>query len=60
MAQRIKALRLQKAISQEAFYFDTNIHIGRIESGKNNLSISTLQAICEYLNISLTDFFNGL
>ncbi|MDQ1166388.1 helix-turn-helix domain-containing protein [Flavobacterium sp. SORGH_AS_0622] len=31
-------------------------HIGRIETGKNNVSISTLQLLCEYFEISLSDF----
>ncbi len=31
-------------------------HIGRIETAKNNVSISTLQLLCEYFEISLSDF----
>ncbi|MEZ0130149.1 hypothetical protein AB9T88_10480 [Flavobacterium sp. LBUM151] len=31
-------------------------HIGRIEAAKNNVSISTLQLLCEYFEISLSDF----
>ena len=60
IALRIKELRSGKDISQEDFYLDTNIHIARIETAKINLSISTLNAICEYFDISLKDFFNDL
>lgn len=31
-------------------------HIGRIETAKNNVSISTLQLLCEYFEISVSDF----
>lgn len=56
-AQRIKNLREQRKITQETFYNDTNIHIARIESGKVNMSLSTISTICKYLNISLSSFF---
>ena len=60
IAARIKQLREEKDISQELFYIDTDIHIGRIESGKSNVTASTLSAICRYLNISLSDFFKNI
>lgn len=57
VAHRIKQLREERNITQEVFVFDTNINIGRIESGKSNITVSTLVAICEYLDVSLEDFF---
>lgn len=57
IAQRIKQLRMNKGISQEVFYIDTDIHIARIETGKANITVSTLNDICIYFGISLTDFF---
>lgn len=45
---------------QEEFYNDTGIHLARIESGKANVSISTLSSICKYFNIALDDFFKEL
>lgn len=60
VALRIKALRESKDITQEVFYNDTDIHIGRIELGNQNISISTLSAICKYLEISLEDFFKNM
>jgi transcriptional regulator with XRE-family HTH domain len=60
IAIRIKKLRDERRITQEKFFIDTDIHIARIESGKSNITVSTLSSICEYLDISLTDFFNGL
>jgi transcriptional regulator with XRE-family HTH domain len=60
VAKRIKDLRKQKHVTQEVFYNDTNIHLARIETGRYNISISTLNAICEYFGISLTEFFQGM
>ncbi len=53
----IKKIRKSKNITLEVFYFDTGIHLARIEQGKQNISISTLAKICTYFEISLTDFF---
>ncbi len=58
IAERIKELRKEKDITQEHFLFDTGIHIGRIERAGRNFSVSTLLVICQYLDISLSDFFN--
>lgn len=60
VAAHIKQLREEKGISQEMFYIDTDIHIARIETGKSNVTISTLSAICDYLDISLIDFFKDI
>ena len=60
IALRIKQLREQKNVSQEIMYIDTQIHIARIETAKCNLSISTLDAICKYFDITLSEFFQGV
>ena len=52
----LKELRDEKELSQEEVYNDTNIHIGRIETGKGNISVSTLAALCKYYGIKLSDF----
>lgn len=60
IVQRIKELREESKISQETFYIDTDIHIGRIETGKTNITVSTLKDICDYFSISLSDFFKEM
>ena len=52
----VKELREKKGLTQEDVYNDTNIHVGRIETSKSNLSVSTLAALCDYFEISLSDF----
>lgn len=58
ISKRIKEFREQKNITQEVFYNDTGINIGRIERSKRNLSVSSLKKICEYFEISLEEFFS--
>lgn len=60
IAQRIKQLRMEKGVSQETFYIDTDIHIARIESGKSNITVSTLNDICKYFEVSLSEFFSTI
>jgi Helix-turn-helix. len=58
IAKRIKQLREERGISQDTFYIDTDIHIARIELGNSNITISTLKDICDYFQITMSDFFN--
>lgn len=50
-------LRHEKGVGQEDFQNDTGINIGRIESGEGNLTISTIQKICDYYSLPVEDFF---
>ncbi|WP_336913496.1 helix-turn-helix transcriptional regulator [Runella sp.] len=59
VARRVKTLREKHGVTQEVFYFDTNIHIGRIETARVNITISTLDAICQYFGTNLEEFFRG-
>ena len=54
---RLKELRKTKNTTLEVFYFDTGIHLARIEQGKQNISVATLSKICNYFEINLSDFF---
>lgn len=60
IASRIKQLREEKGISQDSFFIDTDIHIARIESGRSNVTVSTLSSICDYFGITLSDFFKDI
>ncbi|MDR0565642.1 MAG: helix-turn-helix domain-containing protein [Prevotellaceae bacterium] len=50
----------ERKVSQDTFYIDTDIHIARIESGKTNITISTLDDICKYFSITPAEFFAAL
>jgi transcriptional regulator with XRE-family HTH domain len=57
VAARLKAVRAKAGITQEEVYNRTGIHIGRIESGKANVTVMTLMHICEFYGITLQEFF---
>ncbi|HIW20174.1 MAG TPA: helix-turn-helix domain-containing protein, partial [Candidatus Alistipes pullicola] len=46
-------------LTQEEVYIDTQIHIARIETARVNISVSTLKALCDYFDITLSDFFKN-
>lgn len=52
----IKELREDAELSQEEVYNDTNIHIGRIESAKANVTVCTISALCKYFKIPISQF----
>lgn len=60
IANRIKQLRITAGVTQEQFYNDTGIHLGRIEMAGANITVSTLETICKYFHLSLHDFFKGM
>lgn len=60
IACRLRELRAAKGLSQEAVYEDTGIHIGKIETEKYNITVSTLAKLCRYYGTSLEAFFKGM
>lgn len=56
IAAKLRQLRKERKLSQIDVYIDTDIHIGRIEQGKTNITVTTLSDICDYYKISLEDF----
>jgi transcriptional regulator with XRE-family HTH domain len=60
LGKRIKGLREAKGVTQEIFYYDTGINPVRIESGEYNYTISTLDAIAKYLQVSLAELLKDL
>lgn len=56
IASKCKELRAKRGVSQEAVYEDTRINIGKVETAKKNITVSTLSKLCRYYNISLIDF----
>ena len=58
IAGRLRELRAEKGVSQETVYEDTGIHIGKIETEKYNITVSTLARLCRYSGISLGAFLD--
>jgi len=60
IAKRLKDLRESKGVSQQHVYIDTDLNVGKIEVGKTNISVSTLNILCDYYGITLEEFFRGI
>ena len=60
ITMKLKTLRNKKGMSQKEMYNETDIHIARIETGKVNISVSTLSKLCDYFGISLAEFFESI
>lgn len=53
----LKELRNEHGLSQEDVYNETSIHIGRIEAGVANPTLTTIAALTRFYNIKLSEFF---
>jgi transcriptional regulator with XRE-family HTH domain len=61
--QVLKELRAKTGLTQEQVANnikankDLSIHIGRNETGNQNMTVSTLYELCEYYKLSISEFF---
>ena len=60
IAANLRKLRKTRKLSQIDVYIDTDIHVGRIERGQTNMTVTTLSDLCTYYQISLKEFFDTL
>ncbi|PJJ54604.1 helix-turn-helix domain-containing protein [Hymenobacter chitinivorans] len=56
IARRLKALRESQQRTLQEVYDATGIHIARIEARRQNVTLATLAALCQYYHTSLSDF----
>jgi transcriptional regulator with XRE-family HTH domain len=60
---RIRELRTKKQLSQEGFADLCGInrsHMGEIERGETNISLSTLLVVTKKLDVSISSLFKGI
>lgn len=60
VAERLRAVRVARGITQETVYFNTGLNMRRVEGGKTNLSLSTLCELCRFYDITLEELFKGI
>ncbi len=61
LGKTLKHIRMDKGMTQEALAEKVGIHptyVGKLESGKNNVSVKMLFKISRALNTKLYDIFN--
>jgi transcriptional regulator with XRE-family HTH domain len=60
-AARVKQLRLQKNLSQEALASETGFHrtyIGMVERGERNISLNHIAVFAKVFELNLSDFLD--
>jgi transcriptional regulator with XRE-family HTH domain len=63
LGDRIRELRTEKGWSQESFADECGInrsHMGEVERGETNLTLSTLYHISQTLKVSIASLFQGI
>lgn len=60
VGNRLRAIRKDRGFQQEKVMFNTRIKVGRYERAEVNISLTTLSVLCNYYDISLKDFFDGI
>jgi transcriptional regulator with XRE-family HTH domain len=56
----LKEIRKSRSISQQMVYEETGIHVGRIELGSLNVSVTTLSRLCRFYHVNMIDLFARL
>lgn len=61
LGNKLKCIRKEKGFTQEQLAEQVNIHptyVGKIESGKNNISVILLYKISRALGVKLSEIFD--
>lgn len=60
VGEKIKSLREAKGWTQQYVFDEYGFNMSRIESGRTNLTISSLKKMLKIFNISLHSFFKDI
>ena len=63
LGARIRKLRKEKQVSQEGFADWCGLHrshLGQVERGEANVTLSTILVVAEQLDITIFELFNGI
>lgn len=60
IAAKFTALREERGVFQKVVARATGLNIGLLETGRRNFTLTTLDRLCRYYGITLTEFFREL
>lgn len=60
VGRKLATVRKGKGLSQTDVYIDTDLNIGHIETGRKNVTLSTLAILCKYYSITLEELFRDI
>jgi len=62
IGEKIRFYRKKRKLSQEELAFKAALHntyIGQLERGEKNVTVESLAKVCEAMDITLAEFFQG-
>ena len=60
IAAKFTALREERGVFQKVVARATGLNIGLLETGRRNFTLFTIERLCRYYGITLTEFFREL
>lgn len=60
LAMTLKQVRRESNITQDQVKQHTGVHLDKIESGKQNITLCTLKKVCDHCGISMSEFMKKL
>ncbi len=60
LGRQLQAVRKDHQLTQREVYSQTRIHVARIESGKVNLSFTSLLVLCQALGVKAWEVLKAL
>ena len=60
IAAKLRLLRLKAGLLQKTVSAETGLNMGHLEGARKNVTLTTLERLCEYYNITLDEFFKDI
>lgn len=60
IAAKLRILRRDAGLGQKEVSAATGLNIGRLEAGSRNITLSTLNRLCEYYGTTIKEFFRDV
>lgn len=53
LARRLKSIREERHLTLQEVYDSTGVHVGRIETGRRNVTLFTVAMLCRYYRVGI-------
>lgn len=60
IAAKLRLLRRKAGLLQKSVSAETGLNMGHIEGARKNITLTTLQRLCDYYGLTLKEFFSDI
>lgn len=60
IAAKLRLLRRKAGLQQKTVSDETGLNIGHFETARKNITLSSLERLCDYYGITLKEFFKDI